>query len=98
MTKLNTDQLIDLNLLLSIEGIGPGKIRVLLSKFKSIKNILSSDYNSLISTNGISTNLAARIHRINDSREKIKTYTISELEKLNKLKARRIPAAIKKDI
>ncbi len=87
MTRLKTDQLIDLNLLLSIEGIGPGKIRTLLSKFRSIEKILSSDFNSLISTNGISSNLAKRIQRINYSRKDTSSTIISELEKLDKLKA-----------
>ncbi len=88
MTKLKPDQLIDLNLLLSVEGIGPGKIRALLSKFKSAENILSSDFNSLTSTNGININLAKRIQRINDLREENKALVFSELEKLEKLKAR----------
>ncbi len=103
MTKLKPDQLIDLNLLLSVEGIGPGKIRVLLSKFKSVEKILSSDFNSLISINGISINLAKRIQRINNLREKSSTLVISELEKLEKLKAQIItiwdkeyPALLKK--
>ena len=87
MTKLKPDQLIDLNLLLSVEGIGPGKIRVLLSKFKSVENILSSDFNSLISINGISANLAKRIQRINGLRDKSKALVISDLEKLENLKA-----------
>jgi len=87
LTRLKTDQLIDLNLLLSIEGIGPGKIRTLLSKFRSIEKILSSDFNSLISTNGISSNLAKRIQRINYSRKDTSSTIISDLEKLDKLKA-----------
>ena len=103
MTKLNTDQLIDLNLLLSVEGIGPGKVRVLLSKFKSVEKILSSDFNSLISISGISSNLAKRIQRINYFRKKNSSLVISELEKLEKLNAQIItiwdkeyPALLKK--
>ena len=103
MTKLKPDQLIDLNLLLSVEGIGPGKIRVLLSKFKSVEKILSSDFNSLISLNGISSNLAKRIQRINNLRKKCSDLVFSELEQLEKLNARIItiwdkeyPALLKK--
>ena len=87
MTRLKIDQLIDLNLLLSIEGIGPGKIRTLLSKFKSIEKILSSDFNSLISINGINSSLAKRIQRINALRKNTSSIIISELEKLDKLNA-----------
>ena len=103
MTKLNTDQLTDLNLLLSVEGIGPGKIRILLSKFKSVEKILSADFNSLITINGINANLAKRIQRINDLRKKIGSLVISEVEKLEKLNAHIItiwdkeyPALLKK--
>ncbi|MGB8318104.1 MAG: DNA-processing protein DprA [Ignavibacteriaceae bacterium] len=103
MTKLKTDQLIDLNLLLSVEGIGPGKIRVLLSKFKSVEKILSSDFNSLISINGISANLAKRIQKINYLRNKSSALVISEMEKLGKMNAQVItiwdkeyPALLKK--
>lgn len=71
-----------------MEGIGPGKIRALLSKFKSVENILSSDFNSLISINGISVNLAKRIQRINNLRKRISETVISEMEKLAKLNAR----------
>ena len=85
MTKLNTNQLVDLQLLLSVEGIGPGKIRTLLSKFKSVERILSSDFDKLISVNGISINLAKRIQRINYHREKSCSLIYSELEKLDKL-------------
>ena len=88
MTKLKPDQLIELNLLLSVEGIGPAKIRALLSKFKSVENILSSDFNSLTSTNGISVNLAKRIQRINNLRISNRKLVLSELEKLEKLNAR----------
>ena len=88
MTKLTTDQLINLNLLLSVEGIGPGKIRVLLSKFKSIEKILSADFDSLVSSSGISINLAKRIQRINHCRKNNADSVVSELEKLDKLNAR----------
>ncbi|MFB3055756.1 MAG: helix-hairpin-helix domain-containing protein, partial [Ignavibacteriaceae bacterium] len=54
MSKLNLEQLTNLYTLLSIEGIGPGKIRTLLAKFRSTENILSSDKNSLLDVEGIS--------------------------------------------
>ena len=81
MSKLNFEQLTELFLLLSIEGIGPGKIRNLLAKFKSTKSILSSDYQSLLSVDGISTNLAKRIHKASREREAILKFTEKELQK-----------------
>jgi DNA processing protein len=87
LTRLGTDQLTDLNLLLSVDGIGSGKIRTLLSKFRSFEKILSADFNSLLSVNGISVNLANRIQRINNRRKKNRELTISELSKLEQLTA-----------
>jgi len=85
VSKLSFDQLTELFLLLSIEGIGPGKIRNLLAKFKSTKNILSSDYQSLLNVDGISTNLAKRIRAASKDRDNIKSYTEKELKNLEKL-------------
>ena len=90
MSKLNFDQLTDLFLLLSIEGIGPGKIRNLLAKFRSTKNILASDYQSLMNVDGISTNLAKRIRKASRDRESIEKFTEKELRKLEKLGGRLI--------
>jgi len=88
VTKLNLDQLTDLYSLLSVEGIGPGRIRNLLSKFKSTDKILSANYNLLIEVEGISANLANRIQKINHQRLKIKDGVEGELEQLGKLKGR----------
>jgi DNA processing protein len=88
LTKLSFDQLTDIFLLLSIEGIGPGKIRSLLSKFKSTEKILSADYNSLLSVEGISTNLAKRICSSHIRRNEIKSLVEEELSGLQKLNAR----------
>jgi DNA processing protein len=71
--------------LLSIDGIGPGRIRNLLSKFRSLENILSADFNSLQNVDGISSNLARRIHSSSKHIEVIKSAVYSELEKLHKL-------------
>jgi DNA processing protein len=85
VSKLNFEQLTDLFLLLSIEGIGPGKIRNLLAKFKSTKNILDEDYQSLMNVEGISTNLAKRIRKASHERDEIEKFTEKELKKLEKL-------------
>jgi len=85
VSKLSFDQLADLFLLLSVEGIGPGKIRNLLAKFKATKNILASDYPELLNVDGISTNLAKRIRKASQERESIEKFTEKELKKLEKL-------------
>lgn len=85
MSKLSFDQLTDLFLLLSTDGIGPGKIRNLLAKFRSTKNILSADYQSLMNVEGISTNLAKRIRKASHERNESEKFTEKELKKLEKL-------------
>ncbi len=85
MTKLNLDQLTNINLLLSVDGIGPGKIRNLLSKFKTTDKILSADFQSLMQVDGISTNLAKRIHRVHLDKNEWMEKTEEELSKIKKL-------------
>jgi len=85
LSKLSFEQLTDLFLLLSIEGIGPGKIRNLLAKLKSTKNILASDFQELLNVEGISTNLAKRIHKASRERESTEKFTEAELTKLEKI-------------
>lgn len=88
MTKLNFNQLTDLYLLLYVEGIGPAKIRSLLAKFGTTKDILSADYKSLITAEGISQQLAGRIIKVNRNRKDIEENLHSELSKLEKINAR----------
>ena len=85
MSKLSFDQLTNLFLILSVEGIGPGKIRNLLEKFQSIENILGADEQSLINVIGININLARRIKKRSTQREQVEKYTEEELRKLEKL-------------
>ncbi|MBK9098376.1 MAG: DNA-protecting protein DprA [bacterium] len=85
MSKLSFEQLTDLFLLLSIDGIGPGKFRNLLAKFRNTKNILSADYQSLMNVEGISTNLAKRIRKASQERVDSEKFTEKELKKLEKL-------------
>ncbi|MGB5847633.1 MAG: DNA-processing protein DprA [Ignavibacteriaceae bacterium] len=87
MSKLNLEQLTNLYTLLSIEGIGPGKIRTLLAKFRSTENILSADKNSLLDVEGISTNLAGRIRKANHNKNEIKIWVEKQLTKLQKMNA-----------
>jgi DNA processing protein len=90
LSKLTFNQLTDLFLLLSVEGIGPGKIRNLLAKFRNTKNILTSDYQALLTVEGISTNLAKRIRKAAHERESIERFTEIELKKLEKMGGRLI--------
>jgi DNA processing protein len=85
VSKLSFEQLTDLFLLLSVEGIGPGKIRNLLAKFKNTKNILSADYTELLGVDGISTHLAKRIRKSSQEREESEKFTETELKKLEGL-------------
>jgi len=87
LTKLNLEELTNLTLLLSVEGIGPGKLRNLLSKFRSTQKILSAEYKSLLQVDGISTNLANRIQKSNLLFNQTKQSVEKELEKLDKINA-----------
>ena len=103
MSKLGLEKLTELRLLLEVEGIGPGKFRNLLARFKSTDKILSADYKSLIEVEGVSVNLAKRIQKINSRYAEFQNIIKDELDKLSKLNAEIItvwdkeyPAVLKK--
>lgn len=85
MGRLTFNQLLDLKLLLSVDGIGPGKIRNLLAKFSTLERILSADFNSLTHVEGISTTLAKKIQLANKNRNSALTTLKKEIEKLEKI-------------
>jgi DNA processing protein len=85
MSRLSFDELLNLKLLLSVEGIGPGKIRNLLAKLHSTEQILSANYKTLIEVDGISDHLAKRIQRSNAQRNNLESTLNSELEVLQKI-------------
>lgn len=87
MTKLSEELLTDLNLLLSIDGIGPGKLRNLLAKFNSIENIMAAGYKELMDTAGINKNLAERIIKAPCNRSIVNEKLNQELELLKKINA-----------
>jgi DNA processing protein len=87
VSKLNLEQLTNLYTLLSIEGVGPAKVRSLLAKFRKTEKILSADYDSLLKVDGISSNLAKRIHSSNRNYQNTKDWLEGELSKLEKLNA-----------
>lgn len=87
MTKLNFEQFVSLRLLLSVEGIGPGKIRNLLAQFKSLESILSASHNELIKTDQISQLLAQRIKKASFTREEFRKKIKDETDRLNNMGA-----------
>jgi DNA processing protein len=92
LSKLSFEQLTDLRLLISTEGIGPAKIRNLLKKFGTISNILSADTGSLSEIEGIGSNLAHRIRAVHKTRPLIEEKLEKTLNKLDKLNANIITA------
>ena len=88
MSVLSTEQLVDLRLLLSVEGIGPGRVRKLLAKFKSVDKIISADLLSLSEVEGISQNLAKKIVVANRRRSEVEEIVEKEQEDLEKYSAK----------
>lgn len=84
---MNLSKLVKLRLLLSIEGIGPAKLRNLLSGFKSFDKILSAEYDSLISIPGINPKLADRILNSEKKESEIRSVVEKELFILDKIGA-----------
>lgn len=79
------ETLTKLRLLLNIDGIGPGKILNLLTKFKSLDTLINSSFSSLKKTDGISDNLALRIIKQIDEYQQFSKEIEEELELLDKL-------------
>lgn len=90
MGKLNSEQLTDLFLLLSVEGIGPARIRNLLARFKKLSNVLIASTSELSETEGISKELASRIRKASSQKEIIKDFLEKELRGLEKLHGRMV--------
>jgi len=86
--KLTFEQLTDLYLLLSVDRIGPAKIRNLLARFKKLSNVLSAATSELIETEGISKELASRIRKISSQKDSIQKFLEKELKQLTKLGGR----------
>ncbi len=85
MANLNLQQIIDLRLLISIEGIGVGRVKNLLAKFHSTEKVFASSIHDLVEVEGLSTQLAQRIHRCYDHRSEIENSVKTELEQLFKI-------------
>lgn len=85
MANLNFQQIIDLRLLMSIDGIGIGRIKNLLAKFRSTEKVLSASVKELMDVDGLSINLAQRIQRCNEHKSEIENIVNQELEQLFKI-------------
>jgi DNA processing protein len=85
LTKLSLEEITNLNLLLSIEGIGPGKIKNLLKKFGSTQNVMNASENDLIETERINKILVNRIIRSVKNKSKVEEETKRELDRINDL-------------
>ncbi len=88
MTKLNFDDFLNLRILLSIDGIGPVKIRSLMNKFHNFENIVNADLKTLQSVDGINFNLAKRIVKAKENKESFQSKLQKEFDKLEKMNAR----------
>ena len=85
MTRLNVEKLTLLKMLLSVDGIGPGKVKTLLAKFSSVENIFSAATSELIEVTGIQKNLAKRIHDVNLKKEQFSDSVKKEIDKAAEL-------------
>jgi DNA processing protein len=70
---------------MSIDGIGIGRIKNLLAKFRSTEKVLSAPIKELVDVEGLSVNLAQKIQRVADHRDEIENLVNNELEKLFKI-------------
>ncbi len=88
MGKLSFDQLTDLYVLISVDRIGPAKVRNLLAKFKHISNILEANISDLMETDGISKELASRIRKSSLNKDSTRKQLEKELKFLDKIGGR----------
>ena len=85
MTKLNFDELSYLQLLLSIEGIGPARSLLLFNAFHSFENIFSSHINTIQNIESISFVIANRIKNASVQIDEFKKKTESQFKTAEKL-------------
>ncbi len=90
MSKLSFDQLVDLFLLLSVDKIGPSRVRSLLSKFKNFNNIFDASLTELEKVEGISFELGKRIKSARQKRNDLISIVESQLNGLDKINAKLI--------
>ena len=88
MNKFNKEQITKLRLLLSVDGIGPGKVFNLLSKFRLIDDIFESGFSALANTEGIGKNLASKIYKSIKTLPRFRENIEKEFIKLEKMGAK----------
>lgn len=88
MTSFSIDDIILLRLLLSIDGVGPVKIRNLLARFSNIHDIFSSDFAYLTSIDGIQPKIAKSILNVKQTSSSIRNDIERELLELEKIRAK----------
>lgn len=72
---------------MSVDGIGVGRVKNLLAKFRSTENVLNASTSELMEVDGLSINLAQRIQKCSNQRSEIEEKVNLELEQLYKLNA-----------
>jgi DNA processing protein len=85
LTRISFDQFVNLRLLLNTEGIGPLKIRNLLSKLRSSEKIINANINTLTQIDGISKILASRIADAKNEKQNFTAKLKKEYSQLKKL-------------
>lgn len=85
---MNFDQLTDLFLLLSVERIGPTRVRTLLTKFKNFSSVFEASVDAIAQVDSISYQLSKSIKKAFQNRDNIKKELELQLKRLSKLNAR----------
>ncbi len=83
--EINIEKIAKLKLLLSVEGVGPGKLLNLFSKFNSFDEILRAPLNSLMRVENISSILAQRIYSAKANYGSFLSSTEQEITKLDQI-------------
>jgi DNA processing protein len=81
----NFEDLVNLKLILTIDGIGPQKLFSLLAKFHDLESIIHSDYPDLVQVEGISKTYANKICSLSLHLDNVKEKLEKEIKQLDKM-------------
>jgi len=87
----STQELVHLYTLGRIRGLGPVKVKALLSRFTDLRRIFSLDVETLMTVKGITRELALQIKKQADHPDEAEDFVFRELEIADRLGARLIP-------
>lgn len=87
LSRLTFEQFVNLRLLLSLEGIGPGRLKKLLQKLRTVENVLAADVNTLVRIEGINQLLAQRIKNSHKQRSLLLSQIENEVKIIESLGA-----------